>query len=51
MANYVPTMKKFYNETVAPEMMKEFNYKSFMQVPRIEKVIDFERWLRRSGSG
>ena len=24
MANYVPTMKKFYNETVAPEMMKEF---------------------------
>ena len=39
MANYVPTMKKFYNETVAPEMMKEFNYKSFMQVPRIEKVI------------
>lgn len=38
MANYVPTMKKFYNETVAQEMMKEFNYKSFMQVPRIEKV-------------
>ena len=39
MAGYIPTIKKFYSEKVAPELMKEFNYKSSMQVPRVEKVI------------
>ncbi|RKF14408.1 50S ribosomal protein L5 [Alginatibacterium sediminis] len=28
----------YYKETVAPELIKEFGYKSSMQVPRIEKI-------------
>ncbi len=27
-----------YKETIVPEMMKQFSYKSVMQVPRLEKV-------------
>ncbi|BEU01592.1 50S ribosomal protein L5 [Agarivorans sp. OAG1] len=27
-----------YKETVTPELLKEFGYKSIMQVPRIEKI-------------
>jgi len=32
-------MKKRYNEEVAPALMKQFGYKSVMQVPKIEKVV------------
>jgi len=28
----------FYNESVVPQLAKEFGYKSVMQVPRIEKI-------------
>lgn len=28
----------FYKETVVPELVKEFGYKTVMQVPRIEKI-------------
>ena len=28
----------FYRETVLPQMMEEFSYKSVMQAPRIEKI-------------
>ena len=28
----------YYKDTVAPELMKKFGYKSVMQVPRIEKI-------------
>lgn len=31
-------LKKYYEETVIPTMMKEFGYKSIMQVPKIEKI-------------
>ena len=31
-------LQKHYRETVAPELMKRFGYKSPMQVPRITKV-------------
>lgn len=34
-----PRLKTMYREKVAPEMFKELGYKSFMQVPRIAKVI------------
>ncbi|MFV0521879.1 MAG: 50S ribosomal protein L5 [Mangrovibacterium sp.] len=36
---YTPTLKKKYSEEVIPALMKEFNYKSVMQVPRIEKIV------------
>ncbi|ENY68790.1 50S ribosomal protein L5 [Mycoplasmopsis bovigenitalium 51080] len=32
-------IKKHYLETVVPALMKEFNFKSIMQVPRIEKIV------------
>ncbi|GGY18094.1 50S ribosomal protein L5 [Paludibacterium paludis] len=28
----------FYKETVVPDLMKQFGYKSIMEVPRIEKI-------------
>lgn len=31
-------LKDFYTETVVPELMKQFNYTSAMEVPRIEKI-------------
>jgi large subunit ribosomal protein L5 len=35
---YVPNFKKRYHEEVRSELMKRFEYKSPMQVPRIEKI-------------
>jgi large subunit ribosomal protein L5 len=31
-------LKQFYKETVAPQLMQQFGYKTVMQVPRIEKI-------------
>ncbi len=36
---YVPTLKTRYKEEVVPALMKEFNYKSVMQVPRLQGII------------
>jgi large subunit ribosomal protein L5 len=32
-------MKKKYQEEVAPALMKKFNYKSVMQIPKLEKIV------------
>ncbi|MCR1808614.1 50S ribosomal protein L5 [Haploplasma modicum] len=32
-------LKVQYNETIKPELLKEFNYDSIMQVPRLEKIV------------
>jgi large subunit ribosomal protein L5 len=37
--DYTPTLKKKYKEEIVPAMMKDFGYKSVMQVPRIEKIV------------
>lgn len=39
MKNYEPRLKKIYREAVAPEMFKEFGYKSTMQTPKIDKIV------------
>lgn len=39
MKNYEPRLKKIYRDKIAPEMFKEFGYKSTMQTPKIEKII------------
>ena len=39
MSNYVPRLKKVYNDTIAPELFKELGYKSVMQVPAIKKIV------------
>ncbi len=37
--SYVPHYKKKYTEEIVPALMKQFNYTSVMQVPRIEKIV------------
>jgi len=39
MKNYEPRLKKIYRESIAPEMFKEFGYKSTMQTPKIDKIV------------
>lgn len=31
--------KKLYDETIKDSLMKEFNYKSIMEVPKLEKIV------------
>ena len=38
-AGYVPSLKKAYKEQIVDALMKQFNYKSVMQIPKIEKVV------------
>lgn len=33
------TLKDYYNSTVAPAMMKKFNYENVMQIPKHDKVV------------
>ncbi|MCC8087876.1 MAG: 50S ribosomal protein L5 [Rikenellaceae bacterium] len=36
---YVPSLKTKYREQIVPALMKEFGYKSVMQVPALEKIV------------
>ena len=36
---YTPVLKTRYKEEIIPELMKEFSYKTIMQVPRLEKIV------------
>jgi large subunit ribosomal protein L5 len=36
---YTPTLKKKYSEEIVPALVKEFDYKSVMQVPRLSKIV------------
>ena len=33
-----PRLRTFYRETVVPDLMKKFGYKTVMQVPRVKKI-------------
>lgn len=35
---YTPRLKKHYVEEVAPKLLKDFEYKSVMQIPKLEKI-------------
>lgn len=37
MSNYIPNLKKEYKDRIVSSLMKEFGYKSVMQVPVLEK--------------
>ncbi|WKC90866.1 50S ribosomal protein L5 [Borreliella carolinensis] len=37
--NYVPELKRYYKDSVIKELVKEFEYKSIMQVPKLEKIV------------
>ncbi len=39
MKNYEPRLKKAYKERFAPELFKEFGYKSTMQTPKVDKIV------------
>ncbi len=39
MATYTPTLKTNYRKQIVPALMKEFGYKSIMQVPRLQKIV------------
>jgi large subunit ribosomal protein L5 len=36
---YVPALKTKYKEEIVPALIKEFGYKTVMQVPRLEKIV------------
>lgn len=36
---YIPALQKKYIDEVVPALMKEFGYKSIMQVPKLEKIV------------
>lgn len=37
--DYVPRMRKHYDDVIREAMTKEFGYKNAMEVPRIEKIV------------
>ncbi|MCW3804305.1 50S ribosomal protein L5 [Plebeiibacterium marinum] len=37
--SYTPSLKTMYREQVVPALMKEFEYKTVMQVPKLEKIV------------
>ena len=36
--NYTPRLQKVYSDKIVPELKKQFEYKSPMQVPKITKI-------------
>src|SRR5687768_5730474 len=39
MGEYLPRLKQRYTDTVVPALIKQFSYKSSMEVPRLEKIV------------
>ena len=39
MEKYTPNYKKKFNDKIIPALMKKFDYKSNMQVPKLEKIV------------
>ena len=39
MATYQPTLKTMYREQIVPALVKQFNYTTVMQAPRLEKIV------------
>jgi large subunit ribosomal protein L5 len=38
-ADYVPRLRKHYDDVVKPELIKKFGYKNVMEVPRLSKIV------------
>jgi large subunit ribosomal protein L5 len=36
---YVPRLRTQYDETIKPELIKQFGYKNVMQAPKLEKIV------------
>jgi large subunit ribosomal protein L5 len=37
--SYIPRLKKQYQEEIVPALMKRFEYKNIMQVPKLQKIV------------
>ena len=37
--SYAPRLKEKYTNEIVPSLQKEFNYKSIMQVPKLDKIV------------
>lgn len=37
--SYAPRLKEQYTNEIVPSLQKEFNYKSIMQVPKLDKIV------------
>ncbi len=37
--DYVPRLRKHYDEVVRPKLIEQFGYKNVMEVPRIDKIV------------
>ena len=38
-AGYVPSLQKVYKEQILPKLMKEFNYSTVMECPKLVKIV------------
>jgi len=38
-AKYIPRLQKEYRDRIVPALIKQFNYKNVMMVPRLEKIV------------
>lgn len=36
--SYKPRLEEYYKDTIVPKLMEQFQYKTIMQVPRLEKI-------------
>ena len=36
---YIPRLRTQYEETIKPELLKQFGYKNVMQLPKLEKIV------------
>ena len=36
---YIPALQTKYKDEIVPALMKEFGYKTIMQVPKLEKIV------------
>ena len=39
MGDYMSNFKELYNDKIREELKKEFNYKSIMEVPKLDKIV------------
>ena len=39
MEKFIPTLKTRYKEQIVQDLMKEFNYSTVMQAPKLEKIV------------
>ncbi|QMU99263.1 50S ribosomal protein L5 [Borrelia sp. A-FGy1] len=37
--SYVPELKRYYRNNIIKELVEEFQYKSIMQVPKVDKIV------------